>query len=55
MAPKGAREIHDVSRCRWLPLQAEYLNPPVLPEVMIEGERPRHLTRIEDGERDGIT
>ena len=30
--------------------QTEDLNAPVLPEVVVEGERPRHLTSVEHGE-----
>ena len=34
--------------------QAEHLNPPVLPEMMVEGEGSRDVTGVQHGERDGI-
>lgn len=40
---------------RGVTLKAEYLNPSVLPEVVVECERPRHASGVKDGERDRVT
>lgn len=40
---------------RWpSPFQTEHLNPPVLPEMVVERKRPCHMAGVENGEGDRV-